>query len=516
MPGHLQQLALGRRVGFDGLGDQSGLVERQLAAPERLVSQRLLGETAPDFDGRRGAFHRDAGRLVTDFGYTTGLLTAIRDPLAADMVAAHTRADDSKVNTLIAYDGSNRVSSVTLPKAQGTDLDAVRPAHTYTYPSTSETKVNVAGLSPASGYVRDVTYDIAGRTLTDTDATAHTTTTTWNDAADAPASVKDPAGMETTTIYDAAFRPTDTYGPAPYTWFDSGTLLPVSGHTADVADATTEYDGGIPGLGVAYYNTADLSGATAAHDTGVGPSDGTIQHTWTAAAPATGVTATAWSAILSGQVTLPNQTGNYKFEAVTQGGVRLYIDDKLILNNWNAAFTGTTTADAQHLVNATREFGTPHPCRLHGPAQQRQARAVVVAPRRHHPPAHPRRRSRAPLRARHQDHRRRRQRHPEPLPTDEQHRRPGPRPRHLQHRRPRFESSSQLDLDEHLRVDVLPPHPAHPPQGLVNSRQRHVLRQHRDCPATCRLCRERHRGQPRRDGEEDHRRGSRVGCCGDA
>ena len=291
----------------------------------------------------------DPGGQTTDLGYDgNGRLSQVRDPLGFDAVAVGTRTNDNTTRTVVAYDASTKVTAVTLPKAQA--ADTTQPGHTYTYPSASETRVNVAGLSPASGFARKVTYDVGAHALTDTDATNHTTTTTWNTPADAPASVIDPAGFETTTLYDAANRPTDTYGPAPSTSFNASTLLPTVG---GVAHATTEYDGGVPGLAAAYFNSSDLSGATVGHDTGVGPSDGTIQRTWGSTAPVGGVTIAGWSAAYSGQVTMPNQSGNYTFESVTQGGVRLYVDDTLILSNWTPGYTGSTIVDAYHLVNVS-------------------------------------------------------------------------------------------------------------------------------------------------------------------
>src|SRR3954447_15066378 len=59
----------------------------------------------------------------------------------------------------------------------------VRNVHSpeaYEYPSTTESRVHVAGLTEPNGFYRKVTLDSAGRLLTDTDATNRTATSVWD------------------------------------------------------------------------------------------------------------------------------------------------------------------------------------------------------------------------------------------------------------------------------------------------------------------------------------------------
>jgi YD repeat-containing protein len=95
----------------------------------------------------------DPGNAVTQFWYdSSGRLSKVRSPLSADAVADGISADDDTSRTVVSYDSSNRATSVTLPKAQPTD--SYQSSHTYTYVSSSETQLNIAGLTPASGYAR--------------------------------------------------------------------------------------------------------------------------------------------------------------------------------------------------------------------------------------------------------------------------------------------------------------------------------------------------------------------------
>src|SRR5581483_1625297 len=109
-----------------------------------------------------------------------------------------------------------------------------------------------------TGFTRKVTYDSTYRTTGETDIANLTTTTEWDSGKDLVLSKTDPVGLKTTTIYDYADRPTDTYGPAPSAWFDT-TRLPLSTYTSQTPHTSTAYDGSIAGLGVAYYNYGSSS-----------------------------------------------------------------------------------------------------------------------------------------------------------------------------------------------------------------------------------------------------------------
>ncbi|MGH9023578.1 MAG: PA14 domain-containing protein, partial [Acidimicrobiia bacterium] len=72
----------------------------------------------------------------------------------------------------------------------------------------------------------------------------------------------------------------------------------------------------------------------------MGHASGALDRDWATGSPATGVPADGWSALFAGTITLPS-TGTYEFWFDTDGGVRLYLDDELIGDEW--AFGGGTT-----------------------------------------------------------------------------------------------------------------------------------------------------------------------------
>ena len=106
--------------------------------------------------------------------------------------------------------------------------------------------------------------------LTDTDATGHSTHHAW-DPADRLLSTTDPAGRMTTRIYDRHGRPTDSYGPALASCFNTTTRLPNGTCTnPPVPHQHTDYDTNIAGLAATYWDNTGLRNAPVVHHTGVG------------------------------------------------------------------------------------------------------------------------------------------------------------------------------------------------------------------------------------------------------
>ncbi|MEV5300269.1 PA14 domain-containing protein [Amycolatopsis methanolica] len=296
----------------------------------------------------------DPGSEITDFGYdtTTGLLTKVRDPRAADWVAVDpTNRDNDTTRWLVAYT-SGKATSVTGPAPA---VGAARPAHSYRYdPANSQTFTDVAGLTPETGFFSKVTYDSAYRTLSTTDATGKTSSTTW-DNRDLQLTSTDPAGRESTTVYDYAMRPTDTYGPAPTSCFTG--QQPTTACADTVPHTHTGYDENLLGLAATYYGNTTLTGAPGALATGVGTGDGSLAVTWGANPPATGIPATNYSARFTGDLTMPT-AGTYTIAATVIDGVRVYLDDLLVVDGWADHSSATTvtgtfanpTAGAVHRI----------------------------------------------------------------------------------------------------------------------------------------------------------------------
>lgn len=286
------------------------------------------------------------GNSVTDFGYSGGKLTAVRDPLAYDAVAAGLRPNDYTATTQIAYDSVGRATGVTMP-APNAPSDP-RPAHSYTYTSPTQTDVHVAGLTEPNGYARRAIFDDRGRVTSELDVAGLATQVTY-DAADRPTSGVEATGLKTTAAYDHHGRPSASYGPSPSSCFTG--LLPNASCT--VPTTVSNYDEGIRGLEATYWPNIALTGASVGHATGVKATDpGALTFDWgtqVPPAPVTGLTAAAWSARYSGEITLP-QAGDYGFGLSLNGGARLYLDDTLVIDQWASIDATTATVN---FTNAT-------------------------------------------------------------------------------------------------------------------------------------------------------------------
>ncbi|HSX42815.1 MAG TPA: PA14 domain-containing protein [Candidatus Saccharimonadales bacterium] len=315
------------------------------------------------------------GGATTDYGYdTAGRITQVRDALAYDAVSAGVRSQDGTEYTIITYDALGRVSGVKLPAATA---GATRQEHTYAYQPNNTSLMHVTNATEPNGFARKITYDGTFRTLTDTDVANLTTTTTWDFKKDLVLSTTEPTGLQTTYLYDYASRLADTYGPAPSTWFgsDRKPLTTPTDYTPQVPHNQTSYDQGINGLATTYYdvstasngtggNTAVLFGAPKSHATGIGPSSGDVVKTWNATPPFTPDSGYGWGASLAGDIHLTS-TGTYTFRVFSNDGVRLWVDDNLIVNDWtDGTQRSHTNGTFAVTYNATDDTQNWHRIRL--------------------------------------------------------------------------------------------------------------------------------------------------------
>lgn len=322
---------------------------------------------------------KEPGSTYTQFGYSDGLMTAIESPPAVDWQGVDpTGRANAPVTTAIGYTWVNPaapgstnirpayspatqtnglypagsiplVTSVTAPSPDGATTTA-RPEDSYTYVGLNETQVHVAGLATAVD--RDVTYDSSGRLLTSTSATGQRTTTTWDaEGQDLQTSVADAAGRETTTIYDWANRPTDVYGPAPASCFQSNGL-PVASPPAScgkIPHTHTGYDtdtsgNRMQGLEASVWTNPDQSGPPSSRVT---------------ASPNTGSWTTAQSSLLApkggsvqftGELSLPEGTYNLAASVGDRvnDGARVYLNGVPVIDRWttyNQAVMGDSPSD---------------------------------------------------------------------------------------------------------------------------------------------------------------------------
>ncbi|MGH9041654.1 MAG: PA14 domain-containing protein [Acidimicrobiia bacterium] len=304
-----------------------------------------LGETQLLYQNGQLARIVDPGSEVTDFGYTQVtvngrprlLLSKVRSPLAYDAIAAGQRANDTSTYTDIGYDSFCRVTSVTSPAPFVGDA---RPQRNYTYPSASETRIDVVGTPENPD--RRVTFDDAGRALTDADGAGNTTTSAWDPVHDRLTSTVDPEGRRSTRFYSPQGWLTQRYGPAPAAQFDAqgrgGPLTQTAYDGATTfADGTSTSSAGAPairGLAATYWDNPNQAGEAKSWAMGV-DSSGVLSKDWGAGAPS-GVTTDTWSARFTGSIQLDAQS-SYFFRVISDDGFRFFLDDQLIVDAWAAS-----------------------------------------------------------------------------------------------------------------------------------------------------------------------------------
>ncbi len=158
-------------------------------------------------------------------------------------------------------------------------------------------------------------------------------------------------------------------------WSDGG----AAAHNVTTPAANTTYTatyravtgGGGNGLSVTYYNNMDFTGTTV---TGVDP---TVDFSWGAGSPAAAIANDTFSARWTGQVQAP-VTGTYTFYTQSDDGVRLWVNNQQIVNNWtdhgSTENSGTIALTAGQRYDIRMEFyenGGDAVARLRGAAARR-------------------------------------------------------------------------------------------------------------------------------------------------
>ncbi|WP_405008109.1 PA14 domain-containing protein [Kitasatospora purpeofusca] len=220
-----------------------------------------------------------------------------------------------------------RAVTVTGPSPDGVDL-RTRPIHRYRY--DVENRRAYLGVAGVEDYLRSrtVTYDDAGRVLTSTDIDGVTAAVEWN-AKDKPVASVDARGRRIVNAYDHADRLTDSYGAAPASCFDGP--APTAACAGTVPHTHLGYDEGMAGLQAVLYDNPFLAGLPAVWQTGVGTVDGSLSGTWDASPPVP--SAGGWSGRFTGEMRFPD-AGDYGVGFTATDGVRLWIDDFLVVDSW--------------------------------------------------------------------------------------------------------------------------------------------------------------------------------------
>jgi beta-glucosidase len=114
------------------------------------------------------------------------------------------------------------------------------------------------------------------------------------------------------------------------------------------ASVFTRMKGEGQGLDAEYFNNLDFSGAPAYTSVDVG-----LSHYWHNLSPAPGVDMNSFSARFSGKMKVA-ESGIYEISLIANNYGRIYLDGKLILNNWDDKYTEVTTT-AQVYLERGRE-----------------------------------------------------------------------------------------------------------------------------------------------------------------
>ncbi|MFD6105251.1 PA14 domain-containing protein, partial [Nocardia salmonicida] len=288
-----------------------------------------------------------------------GPLTGVRDSLAVDLRATGAIAGNGAERTTIEYEEFTddptgrrpahlRPYAIYGPAADGKTL-AQRPNRAYQY-RIFEKKAWVIPRGVAVT-TKTVTWDDSGRELTSTNAVGDVTRSEWNAKDKLTASV-DTANRRSTLLYDHADRPTDTFGPAPASCFTG--QLPTGECAESMPHLRKGYDQGLYGLETAVFDNPFLAGVPKLWSTGVGTDDGSLNRNWGANPPIPNTA--GWSGRFAGDLELA-QTGEYTLGFTTVDGVRLWIDERLIVDSWTdkpaTAVSGNfnnTVAGSKHKI----------------------------------------------------------------------------------------------------------------------------------------------------------------------
>ena len=229
--------------------------------------------------------------------------------------------------------------------------------------NSGSTSMNVVGAPQPNGFSKRVEYDSLLRTVKETDVSNVSNTTEWDSVKDLELSKTDATGLKSTTIYDDDDRPTESYGPAPSGWYGTD-RKPTASYINQVPKTSTGYEEGISGPEVTYFNykatNKTLVGTPKLRSNGLTDSSGTtstpayLEKTWGSSRPITPDTGMdGWGLRATGKLRVPT-TGTYNFQFWHDDGMRVYIDDQKVADDWNNG--GNRRTDASKTLEAGKVY----------------------------------------------------------------------------------------------------------------------------------------------------------------
>lgn len=296
------------------------------------------------------------GEAYLDYGYLLdGRITSLRDTGMMDAILAGLRNPTEQGSAYnFAYDQLGRMNNIMLPSNNGNSL----LQHTFEYfPSSS--KQHIVGAPEPNNYSKYLEFDTKYRTTKLCDQMALCTLTSWDINKDLILSTTNPLGLMSTTIYDSEDRPIESYGPAPSAWYGSD-RKPLGTYLNQVPRVETKYDLNMQGGAVAFYQVKgdNLFGSPKLHQFGIDKTNPSVIafNSATQTFPITkdaGMDGVGLS--LTGKIKF-NQSTTYTFKATHTERVRVYVDDKLIIDNWTYTSTTSTQKTGTFVAAANTSY----------------------------------------------------------------------------------------------------------------------------------------------------------------
>lgn len=268
---------------------------------------------------------------------TDGNLVWMRDAATNDILNAGVRSPAGSGTYFgFGYDILGRINSISIPSNSG---DYTLSKTIEYLSNATKLHLNGGGNVEPNGFTTYAEFDNLNRTRKMCGKDNLCTTTEWDSIKDIVYSTSDRLGQKSTTIYDADDRPIESYGPAPSAWFGAD-RKPLTQYSSKVPKVTTEYDSGMYGLAVAYYDIKgnSLFGSPKYHQFGLHSFEPQTlwyhysqSHHKIPITKQTGMDGIGLS--MSGKLKV-NTTGNQSIVVGFSDAFRLYIDDKLVIDRW--------------------------------------------------------------------------------------------------------------------------------------------------------------------------------------
>jgi chitodextrinase len=226
---------------------------------------------------------------------------------------------------------------------------SVGSAYSYSVRSRDAAGNSSVGSQAAPITVADVTAPSAVGSLVATATSATSVNVTWNAATDNVGVVSYRVLRNGTQVAQTSATSYANSGLTASTTYSFAVVaVDAAGNTSPLAtvSVSTPLAPAPAGFTAQYFNNVTLSGAPV-----VNRLEASIDYTWGSAAPTAGVTTDNFSVRWTGRVT-PTASGTYTFSAQTDDGVRLWVNNTLLIDKW----TNSTNTNATFAMTANTGY----------------------------------------------------------------------------------------------------------------------------------------------------------------